>query len=172
MIALTGVVRADQNDPRLDALFAQLEETDDPDRGRVLTDEIWQIWVASEDNAANDLMGSGIAFMAQGQMLAALMRFDKLVEIAPGFAEAWNKRATVNYLLERYQESIDDIERTLVLEPRHFGALAGLGLIYADTGKEEIALRAFERALEINPHLPGARENIETLRRRLKDRSI
>ena len=85
----------------------------------------------------------------------------------PEFAEAWNKRATVLYLMGDYQRSVADVEQTLALEPRHFGALAGLGLINLALDREVAALRAFEAALNIHPQQPGLRAKIKELRTRL-----
>jgi tetratricopeptide (TPR) repeat protein len=180
LIALTGVLfvlfsvaaRADQNDPRLDQLFARLQTTDDENEAKAIADEIWAIWTESDNEMANELMSAGIALMVLGRNEEALDRFNKVVEIAPDFAEGWNKRATVHYLLDEYQESVDDIERTLELEPRHFGALSGLGLIYMEPGEDDIAIRAFEGALKVNPHLPGAKLNIETINNRLHRKDI
>jgi len=172
MLVIAATARADQTDPRLDGLFADLQTIEGGQRADAIANQIWSIWIASDDEAANELMSAGIALMSLGRPLEALHRFDKLVEIAPQFAEAWNKRATVHYLLDHYQQSVDDIERTLALEPRHFGALSGLGLIYMETGDDDIALRAFESALKVNPHLSGARHNIEMINRRLKQKAI
>ncbi len=87
-------------------------------------------------------------------------------------AEGWNKRATVHYLMASHQESLGDIERTLALEPRHFGALSGRGLVNLALGREEAALQAFEAALQIYPHLPGAKSHIKALREKLKGKAI
>ena len=106
--------------------------------------------------------------MGAGDTRTARAAFDLLVTRAPNFAEAWNKRATLLYLLGDDDGSVADVRRTLVLEPRHFGALSGLGLINARHGRPEAALHSFEAALAIHPFLPGARANVEALRQRLK----
>jgi tetratricopeptide (TPR) repeat protein len=172
VLLIAPAARADQTDPRLADLFTRLQSTMAEEQANAIANQIWSIWITSDDAAAGDLMAAGIALMSLGRPAEALDRFDKLVEIAPQFAEAWNKRATVHFLLDNYQQSVDDIERTLALEPRHFGALSGLGLIYMETGEDDIALRAFEGALKVNPHLPGARQNIEIINRRLKQKAI
>lgn len=159
---------ADQRDGRLDDLFERLQETSDPVDAAGLQQRIWQIWIESEDSASSQLMRRGMSAMASGDHDVALEAFDSLVEQAPDFAEAWNKRATVYYLLGRLDESVQDIQQTLELEPRHFGALSGLSLIYDAVEQPEAAIRSLEAALEINPHLQGSQERIDELRDKLK----
>ena len=96
----------------------------------------------------------------------------RIVEIAPDFAEGWNKRATLFYLLGQFDASMTDIDHTLELEPRHFGALSGLGLIQMILEHDEQAVDAFERALSIHPQMTGPRANIEVLKERIKSKSI
>lgn len=159
---------ADQHDGRLDSLFERLQETSDPADAAALQQQIWQIWIESDDPASRQLMRRGMTAMAGGDHDVALGVFDSLVEEAPDFAEAWNKRATVYYLMGRLDESVSDIQHTLKLEPRHFGALSGLALIYDAVEKPEAAIRSLEAALEINPHLHGSRDRIDQLREKMK----
>jgi tetratricopeptide (TPR) repeat protein len=163
-----GSALADQQDLRLDGLFARLQATSSPAEAQAAQQQIWQIWTESDDGMADRLMRGGIEALAAGQHELALQFFDRLVERAPDFAEGWNKRATVLYLLADYTASVLDIERTLELEPRHFGALSGLGMIYDAIGEPAAALRSFEAAVAINPHLDGTRQRIEALRRELR----
>ena len=104
--------------------------------------------------------------------LSQVVMLTRLTRLAPDFAEAWNKRATVLYLRGRLEESVIDVKRTLKLEPRHFGALSGLGLIYLAVGQPEIALKALDAALAIHPQMPGPREKAEQLRDDLKGRKL
>jgi tetratricopeptide (TPR) repeat protein len=157
-----------QDDPRLDRLFAQLKSTPADSDAEAVTDQIWQIWVASGRRDVDDLMTEGTRSLNLGDLPTALDSFDKIVARAPNFAEGWNKRATVYYLMGDFNASVVDIEHTLELEPRHFGALSGLGLIYLNLGKEQAALRAFQKTLEINPHLPGVRDRVDELTKKLK----
>lgn len=159
---------ADQQDTRLDALFERLQITSDPADAATLQQRIWQIWIEADDPASGQLMRRGMTAMANGEHDIALDAFDSLVDQAPDFAEAWNKRATVYYLMGRLDESVNDIQQTLELEPRHFGALSGLALIYDAVEKPEAAIRSLEAALEINPHLQGSRERIDQLREKMK----
>jgi tetratricopeptide (TPR) repeat protein len=160
--------QADQQDIRLEGLFARLQAASSRAEAQATQQQIWQIWIESDDRLANRLMQAGIEAMTGGQHELALQYFDRLVERAPDFAEGWNKRATTYYLMEEYEASVLDIERTLELEQRHFGALSGLGMIYEAIGEPAAALRSFEAAVAINPHLDGARQRIDALRRQLR----
>lgn len=159
---------ADQRDGRLDALFERLQETSDPVDAATIQQRIWQIWIESDDAASNQLMRRGMAAMASGDPDSALDAFDELVTLAPDFAEAWNKRATVYYLMGKLDESVTDIQQTLELEPRHFGALSGLALIYDAIDNPEAAIRSLEAALDINPHLHGSQDRLRSLREKMK----
>ncbi|MFQ5973263.1 MAG: tetratricopeptide repeat protein [Alphaproteobacteria bacterium] len=169
---LPAVAAADQDDPRLDRLFAVLQTTEDTREASVAEQMIWTIWIHSDDERVTDIMRRGIRAMGQQRYGHALELFDELVGQAPEFAEAWNKRATVHYLLGNLEESIADVERTLALEPRHFGALSGLGQIHLLRDEQEAALFAFERALEVHPHLSGARTMSKMLGERLRGRNL
>lgn len=161
-----------QRDHRLEALFGRLKTAHSNAEAAELTATIWSIWQQSENDQVNALMSEGVQELSQGNYTKALAAFSEVVKTDPEFAEGWNKRATVYYLMREFSASIHDIERTLALEPHHFGALSGLGLIYLALGNDLAALRAFEGALKVNPHLPAARYHAEELRRRLHDRAI
>jgi tetratricopeptide (TPR) repeat protein len=163
-------VLAAQDDPRLDALFGRLAVTDDTREAQLCETVIWSIWHQSGDPRIDALMARGLGAMATEDYDEAEKTFTQIVERAPNFAEGWNKRATVRYLLGKHRGSIEDIDKTLVLEPRHFGALSGLGLVYLALGREDKALDAFKRALAVHPHLPGTAEKIEELEEKLKGR--
>lgn len=165
-------VQADQNDPRLDLLFEQLKASPDPAAARSIESRIWAIWQHSDDRDVAALMLRGIAAMNRGEYDAALEVFGHVVEQAPQFAEGWNKRATVHYLRGEYAASMRDVQRTLALEPRHFGALSGMGLIFMATGDDEGALQAFEEVLRIAPQAEDTRQQIRRLRRKLRDELI
>ena len=163
---------ADQRDPRLGGLFVALSEAENLETALGVEGAIWQIWLDGGDSELNELMVRGIAAMSANRFRDAAGRFTELILAAPAFAEAWNKRATVYYLMDRLEDSVRDIERTLALEPRHFGAISGMGLIFLERGDEEGALDAFEKVLEIHPHARGARFHVERLRERLKGKRI
>jgi len=154
----------DQRDARLDALFESLHVVREAARAREIEQSIWRIWMQSEDDEANSLMMRGLGAMHARNLDSALEIYTALVARAPDFAEAWNKRATVYFLMGELKASLADVERTLALEPRHFGALSGAGQIHLQRGLLRPAYEAFRRALEINPHLEGPRMFIEMLR--------
>ncbi len=143
--------QADQFAPQLDTLFDQLKQANSSQEAAQLESKIWQLWLDGPDQNANSLILQVAAAMSEGRLELALKLCNQLVDSSPKFAEAWNKRATIQYLLGNHALSVADIRETLVLEPRHFGALSGLGLIFLASGKPEAALEAFERVLELNP---------------------
>ena len=158
---------ADQNDPRLPQLFKDLKAAGDATEGERIGRRIAKIWNEHDNKGVVDIMRQGQGFLAQGQLALALGNFTTVTRMEPGYAEAWNKRASVLYSLGRLEDSAMSIAETLAREPRHFLAIAGLGLIYLQTGDLEEALRAFDYALSINPHLSGTRRAADKLRQRL-----
>ena len=154
-VVFAPAVEARQDDGRLDGLFARLQVTDNPSEADTIEAMIWGLWTAAEDDELDRLMILGIGAMSAGRFGQALDSFNAIIEGDPDFAEGWNKRATLYYLMGRYDESIADVERTLVLEPRHFGALSGMGLIYTELDDAKTALSWFEQAIEVNPYMPG-----------------
>ncbi len=164
--------RADQSDVRLDILFQKLQSVSDPEDAGALQQEIWRIWFEHDDPAVVLLMQQGQGAMGRRDYASALRSFNQVVVLQPDFAEGWNARATLYYLTGRYQDSLADIEQTLAREPRHFGALSGRGLVYVALEEWDLALESFEAALTVNPHMPGAKQNAEAIRRDLKERDI
>ncbi len=158
---------AAQDDPRLDALFDKLKTTNVESEAKLAEVMIWQIWTENKDPETARILQQGIAALSQDDEEEALDAFDAVVGRDKQFAEGWNKRATVEFVMGDYAASVADIERTLALEPRHFCALSGLGQIYLALGRKSQALKAFEAALAINPHLDGVRERIAELKKAL-----
>ena len=151
--AFAAPALADQTDDRLDGLFARLEESKTEAEAELLEKAIWRIWQQPKTAGVRVLMRVGMQDLNEGRYQAAEQNFSAAIEFEPEFAEAWNKRATVRYLMNDFVGSVEDIKRTLVLEERHFGALSGLGLIYDALDQKEAAVQAFEAALKIHPHL-------------------
>ena len=171
-LLLPQLAEADQNDPRLDRLFAVIQTTEEARQAHAAEQLIWAIWLEIDDPELAELMDRGVDAMRESRLTDALAEFDQLVEAAPGFAEAWNKRATVHYLLGNLDESIADVEETLALEPRHFGALSGLGQIQILRRDDAAALAAFEQALGVHPHLANTKGIVEALRRSVQGTSL
>ncbi len=171
LIICAGVsnARADQYDPRLPELFQALKTTSDAEEGERIGRRIAQIWDEHDNEGVHEIMQQGQGFAARGQLGLALGNFTTVTRMEPGFAEAWNKRASVLYSLGRLDDAASSIAETLAREPRHFLAIAGLGLIHLQTGNFEEALRAFDYALRINPHLTGTRTAADKIRQRLSN---
>ena len=167
-----GSATADQNDPRLDGLFAELKTSADPEGAHRIERMIWQVWLDSGDAEVNRLMDRGVAAMNRRDLDGAVEIFDRIIEQKPDFAEGWNKRATVYYMQDKLEASVRDVQRTLALEPRHFGALSGMGLIFTEVGNFSAAIEAYEAVLDLHPQSVGARINLEQLRARLRKNLI
>jgi tetratricopeptide (TPR) repeat protein len=155
-------------DERLTRLFETLQRAPSADVAETIEGEIWQVWCASSDETGRRLMQEGIQALAGGRIEPAEITFGRLIAHDSDFAEAWNKRATARFLLDDHKGSVADIEETLVREPRHFGALAGLGQIMMAESEWVGAATALEAALRVNPHLKNVRTALETLKRRIK----
>lgn len=158
---ISVAAHADQTDPRLDALFQDLRQAETQRIATQLEARIWRIWTEVDNEPVRSLMAASARAMERQDYPAALTRLDTVVQLAPDYAEGWNRRATARYLAGDYEGSLADIKRVLALEPRHFGALAGRGLCLVELNRLEEALSAFDAALEINPHAEGARLNRE-----------
>ena len=163
LLAYSLASPADQNDPALDGLFERLAGTTSDEEASNITHEIWQRWTANDDPKISQLMQIGIRALNYSTYRKALQSFDRVIEMAPEFAEGWNKRATLYYHINEYRRSIDDIKETLRLEPRHFGAWSGLGLVSIAQENYSGALAAFKKALSINPHIPNIRRYVQKL---------
>lgn len=164
-----GAAHADQNDHRLDTLFGELHKTSSQYKANEIVGEIWAVWTEYDNEDAHFEMLKGIEAMGKQQYETALTIFDHVVQNNPEFSEAWNKRATVYYLMGKFDESLSDVYVTLELEPRHFGALSGLGLIHMALGNVPEAIEAFEQALVTNPHMPTIQMRVEMLKEHLRN---
>ncbi len=156
----------------LDSLFEQLKAAESEDAAAFVENLIWELWLISELEEVNVLMAKGIEEMSRGNYARAVQAFSAITELSPDFPEGWNKRATAYYLKGDFSASMRDIERTLALEPRHFGALTGLGLIHSALGNEPAALKAYETVLSIHPKQKGLQKYVEELRRKLGFRKM
>jgi tetratricopeptide (TPR) repeat protein len=163
---------AAMDDPRLRELFDRLAVVDDDREGELIQAAIWTLWLNSGDPRIDTLMMRGMTAIDANDFPAAEKIFTEMVEKKPKFAEGWNKRATVRYLAHNYEGSLADIAKTLELEPRHFGALSGLGMVNMALGRDEAALAAFKRAFALYPNLPGAQEQMRELEEQIHGKRI
>jgi tetratricopeptide (TPR) repeat protein len=152
----------------LDALFSSLKAARGDAEADVIVAEIWQVWTRSGRPEIDRILNEGIGYLALRQYGPAHDRFTEAIDAAPDFAEAWNKRATVLYLMNEHDRSLADIEKVMALEPRHFGALAGRATIHAHAGRWKEALTAFREALAANPFLKERETVLPDLERRVE----
>lgn len=153
---------------RLDGLFAQLRLPPPQPRAYEIEDLIWALWIDHRDRSIAKRMEAAINAIAMRSYDRAEELLTGLVADVPSFAEAWNKRATLFAIQHRDQDSVADIERTLHLEPRHFGAICGFAQICQRGGDPASALAAFEVALGINPHMETIQATVAELRHTLR----
>ena len=144
-------VKADQNDPRLNNLFEKLNKTENQEQISDIIKDIWDIWYEVDDPKVIEYFEKGIQAMRIRNYPLAVRFFNNLIEEDPNFAEAWNKRATVYFMMGDFDKSMQDIIKTLELEPRHFGALDGMGLIFIHQGQFQQAIDVYDKMLEIFP---------------------
>lgn len=154
----------------LPLLHARLFDDDETVRATAEA-AIWSIWGRSGDAEADRLFQAGLDDMRGGNLIAAVDTFGRVIALRPDFTEAWNKRATLYFLLGEYDRSLADCDQVLRRNPQHFGVLAGYGQIWLRKGDLRRALDYFERALAINPNMPGVRDSIQTLREILARRA-
>jgi tetratricopeptide (TPR) repeat protein len=156
----------------LDFLFGALKAAPDEASAKHVEARIWALWLQTpSDTAALLIMRAKTAMDAQ-QPDVALKLLDAVVKLRPDYVEGWNRRATLYYLKNDYVHSLEDIQQVLIREPRHFGALAGLGMIMQDLGDEKRALDAFRKALAINPHLEKVPDLVKALSEKVEGRDI
>ncbi|HYH39170.1 MAG TPA: tetratricopeptide repeat protein [Azospirillum sp.] len=166
-LAFATPAAARQDDTRLGDLFSQLRTAPTDSAAEAIEDQIWTIWLDHPGRDVLTLMHAGVQLLHKDDYKGAVVLFDRITTMAPEYAEGWNKRANAYYLLGDYPAAVADIRRTLALEPRHFAALAGLGLVYLAVEEPAGALKAFEAALAINPHMTGIRDQVDKLRKQL-----
>jgi tetratricopeptide (TPR) repeat protein len=157
-------------DPALDALFTQLEQAEDAIAAAPLEQAIWNRWSDSGSPTVNVLLERAAAAENAGDNELAGQFLDRASDLAPNYAEPWNRRANLAYQAEDYPAAIAAIQETLKREPRHFAAMAGLGLIYEELGQERPALEAFRAALAIHPNYEPALQGVRRLEPRVDGR--
>jgi tetratricopeptide (TPR) repeat protein len=170
----SSLPRAQRGDKtqNLDRLFAALKVAPDDESAKYIENRIWAIWLASSSDTANLLMGRVKTATDSKDFDLAIRLLNAIIDIRPDFTEAWNRRATVYYTKKDFGRALADIHEVLAREPRHFGALSGLGIILQELGDEKRALDAFRRALAIHPHLERVPELVKKLSEKIDGREI
>jgi tetratricopeptide (TPR) repeat protein len=157
---------------RLDQLFTELKRERNEKAAERIAGRIWNEWSQS-GSASIDLMMQWAQKATEDQKFDVALDFlDQVVTLQPDYAEGWNRRATVHFLMKNYGKSMADIDRTLQLEPRHFGALSGLAQIMAETGHKQSALEAWQKVLAIYPMMRSAQNQVSTLSEELAGEGI
>lgn len=156
----------------LDSLFDALKAAPDEESARAVEARIWAIWMKTPSDTVALLMARTRVALENDQSDVAMKLLDAIIKLHPDYVEAWNKRATLYYMKNDYNRAMEDIEEVLRREPRHFGALAGLGVILEETGDDRHALEVFRRALVINPHLDKVPEMVKSLSEKVEGRDI
>jgi tetratricopeptide (TPR) repeat protein len=156
----------------LDFLFGALKAAPDPASAKHVEGRIWALWTQTSSDTTMLLMTRAKTAIEKKQPEVALKLLDKVIKLRPEYVEGWNRRATIYYLQNEYGKSLADIREVLSREPRHFGALAGLGMIMQELGDDKRALDAFRKALEINPHLEKLPDTVKSLTEKVEGRPI
>ena len=157
---------------RLDNFFAELKRERNEKAAERIAARINEEWNSS-GSAIIDLMMMWSKTAMEGEKFDVALDFlDQVVTISPAYAEGWNRRATVHFMMHNYSKSMSDINRTLTLEPRHFGALAGMAQIMENTGRKQLSLTAWQRVLEIYPMMRSAQNEVATLSEELAGEGI
>jgi len=143
--------------PALDELFVELAAAPDPMIAHQIDQKIWAIWTQPADPIIAGRMNEVLAARGMGDPVEAITLLDRLIDDYPGYAEAWNQRATMYYMIGNFEASIADCAKVLELEPRHFGALSGRAIMYLQLGKRALALKDMAVAIKIHPFLSEVR---------------
>ena len=153
----------------LDRLFGQLHRDGAEPLAATAEKKIWDNWARNDSITAEVLLGQASKAMNAQEYETAEIILDRLLDAQPAYAEAWNRRATLNFLAKRYEKSLADIEKVLELEPRHFGALSGRGMILEAMDKPDEALAAYREALTMNPYMRAVEEKVKMMEKARPD---
>jgi len=175
VLMLCGNIIADSKDKdiELNQLFEQLKKSDDISIALEIEMKIWSIWSQHPtQEKLTQSLSKGSELMAEGELESAYKIFSTIIDSAPNWAEGWNKRATVLYLMGRYYDSLNDIDEVLKLESRHFGALSGQGLVQTKFKNYEKAIQSYQTVQKIYPSLRAAKVMIPQLEKLIKEEAI
>ena len=163
--------RADRT-RNLDFLFGALKVAPDDATAKAIEERIWAVWTASRSDTTNLLMTRVKTAVEAKDLDLAVKLLDSIVKIKPDYVEGWNRRATIFYMRKDYGRALNDIREVLKREPRHFGALAGFGLILQDIGDDKQALEVYRRALSVYPRMERIPDLVKTLQEKVEGRDI
>jgi tetratricopeptide (TPR) repeat protein len=156
----------------LEFLFEALKAAPDADSAKLVEGRIWALWLASGSDTTDLLMSRVKSAMDNKDTALAIKLLDAVTRLKPDYVEGWNRRATLRFAEKDYGGSLADIREVLGREPRHFGALSGLGVIMQELGEDKLALEAFRRALAVNPNLQKIPDFVKTLTEKVEGRDI
>jgi tetratricopeptide (TPR) repeat protein len=156
----------------IDFLFEALKAAPDDSTAKAVEERIWALWLASGSDTANLLMTRVKTAVEAKDLDLGLKLLDALIDLRPDYVEAWNRRATIYYMKNEYGRALADIRQVLAREPRHFGAMSGLGLIMQEIGDDKRALDIYRRALAVHPHLQRIPDLVKTLAEKVEGRNI
>ena len=168
---------SEERELELNQLFNQLKNNSNTSMAFEIEKKIWKIWSIHPSNdrrgyRLRELLAQGSFLIAEKELNKAYEIFSQIILVDPNWAEAWNKRATVLYMLGRYQESQEDIDEVLKLEKRHFGALSGQGLVQTELKNYEKAINSYKEVQKIYPSMQAPKVMIPRLKELIKDQSI
>ena len=172
LILSTSVLSANERDDQLDKLFNELKKNISSSSS-IIAKQIWTLWSTHPtDQKLTSMLDEGSRLVQDQKLNRAIKIFTEVIEMDPSWAEAWNKRATVFYIIGEFQKSQDDIDKVLELEERHFGALAGQGLVNIQLKNYEKAIMSYEKAQQIYPAMKSPTIMIERIKELIKQQSI
>ena len=161
-----------EHEKTLSDLYALLATADDEEAAKAITDAIERVWMHSGSATIDLLMERAMKAMSEKNTDLALKLFDHVVELAPDFTEAWNRRAYVHFVLNDVERALGDLRRALALDPHHYKALDGLGQILREVGQKKGALKAFQQLLEVHPFWQNAKQAVDELEREVEGQGI
>ncbi len=168
---LPSIARGDRTN-NLDFLFGALKVAPDDTSAKAIEERIWALWLISRSDTTNLLMTRVKTAIESHDIDLAMRLLDAIVKIKPDYVEGWNQRATLYYMKKDYGRALADIREVLRREPRHFGALSGLGLILQDIGDDSQALDVYRRALAVYPRLQRIPDIVKTLKDKVEGKDI
>jgi tetratricopeptide (TPR) repeat protein len=161
-----------QGTMNLDRLFEALKVAPDDESAKYVENRIWAMWIATDSDTTTLLMTRVKAAVDAKDLDLGIKLLTAIIDIKPDYIEAWNRRATIYYMKKDFDDSLSDIHEVLKREPRHFGALSGLGMIMQELGDDKHALEAFRRALAVHPHLEHIPDVVKQLTEKVEGRDI